>query len=91
MMSEKKDVSKMVIYPRFERIVLEHKDKGRKITQTWLAEQLGVKPQAVSNWFTGANVPKVEMLYKIAYLLDCKTDDLYGIEWEEEDEEEADE
>jgi hypothetical protein len=31
------------------------------------------------------------MLYKIAYLLDCKTDDLYGIEWEEEDEEEADE
>lgn len=78
-----KDLSKMKLIPRLKWILLEHEEKGNKITQEQIAEWLGIKPQSVSYWVTGKSLPKGETLFKLAVLLDCKVDDLYRIEWKD--------
>ncbi|MBA4601888.1 helix-turn-helix transcriptional regulator [Thermoactinomyces sp. AMNI-1] len=53
------------------------------MTQDQIAKSLDVKPQSVSSWVQGKTFPKVETLFKLAVLLNCKVDNLYKIEWEE--------
>ena len=50
--------------------------KGRKRTQEQLAEALGVSPQAVSKWETGASCPDVESLPSIAAYFGVSIDEL---------------
>lgn len=53
-------------------LLAENKMKSKE-----LAEELGVTVAAVSKWISNANYPPVPTLFKIAHILNCKTDDLY--------------
>lgn len=48
------------------KVVLVEKKK----TSKWLAEQLGKDPATISKWCTNKTQPGLEMLYKIARLLE---------------------
>jgi DNA-binding XRE family transcriptional regulator len=73
----------MKLIPKIKRILAEREEEGKTITQEWIAQQLDVKPQSVSSWVKGKAFPKGETMFKLAYLLGVKVDDLYRIEWEE--------
>ena len=45
-------------------------------TQAQVAEQLGVRPSAVTMWETGERKPNIIMLKRLADLFDCTTDEL---------------
>lgn len=42
-----------------------------------LGEKLGVTKQTTSLWVNGKSTPTLETAFKIAYILECKVDDLY--------------
>ena len=50
------------------------KEKG--YTQAYIAEKLGVTPAAVSKWEKGTSKPRVEVLFKLAELLNVNAKDL---------------
>ncbi len=54
------------------KVVLVEKKK----TSKWLAEQLGKDPATISKWCTNKTQPGLEMLYKIARLLEIEVKDL---------------
>lgn len=54
------------------KVVLAEKNKKGK----WLAEQLGKNESTVSRWCSNTAQPSLEMLVKIAEILDIETRDL---------------
>lgn len=48
----------------------------RNQTNKWLAEQVGKDPATVSKWVTNASQPSLEMIFKIAQILNCDYTDL---------------
>ena len=56
------------------KIVAFRKAKG--YTQAYVAKELGVTPAAVSKWENGSAKPRVEILFKLAQLLDVNVNDL---------------
>lgn len=48
-----------------------------EIKQQDLSERLGVTKQTMSAWVNGRSMPTLEMAFRIAYILDCKVDDLF--------------
>ncbi|MFC7443465.1 helix-turn-helix domain-containing protein [Laceyella putida] len=84
-MEGKKDVSKMKLIPNIELIMLEHKRNGKPIRQNELAKELNVTVSAVSNWVNGSTMPEAKTLFKLAYLLDRTVDELYTVNWEDEE------
>ncbi|MCP3031276.1 helix-turn-helix domain-containing protein [Halobacillus sp. A1] len=60
--------------------------KKRRLTQTMLAEKVGVSPQVVSNWERQYTSPDLEDLSKIAHALHTTADYLLGLSDEKEDE-----
>ncbi len=50
--------------------------KKRGLTQTELADKVGVIKQAISLYETGKNIPYTENWIALANALDCKVDDL---------------
>lgn len=54
------------------KVVLAEKNKKGK----WLAEQLGKNEATVSRWCSNTAQPSLEMLVKIAEILDIETRDL---------------
>lgn len=54
------------------KVVLEEQDK----TSKWLAEQLGKDPATVSKWCTNVSQPSLEMMMRIAKLLNVEMNDL---------------
>ena len=54
------------------KVVLVERDKTNK----WLAEQLGKDYSTVSKWCTNTTQPNLEMLIKIASVLDIEVSDL---------------
>lgn len=50
-----------------------------KITQSELAKQLGVTQGAVSQWENNSTRPDIDLLPKLAELLNCSVDELLGI------------
>ena len=50
------------------------------LTQTELAEQMGVTQSLVAMWERGAVLPSAEKLPRLADLLGCTIDALYGRE-----------
>ena len=48
----------------------------KKRTNKWLAEQLDKDPATVSKWCTNSAQPSLEMLIKIAKLLEVKVNEL---------------
>jgi len=53
-------------------------DKGK--TNKWLAEQLGRDPATVSKWCTNTSQPSLEVMMKIANLLNVDMNDLVRLE-----------
>lgn len=52
----------------------------KKRTNKWLAEQLGCAPTTVSKWCTNSSQPSLEMIERIANLLDIDYTALIRIE-----------
>lgn len=48
------------------------------LSQAELAQRVGVGPSAVSKWESGGIYPKSTLLPKIADILDCKIDEIFG-------------
>lgn len=48
----------------------------RKMTQTELAERIGVRQAAISEYESGEKVPGVENLIRLADALNCSLDEL---------------
>lgn len=67
---------------------MENKDLNRikimlvekKQTSKWLADQLGKDPATVSKWCTNTTQPSLELLIKIAELLDVDYTELLRVE-----------
>ena len=57
------------------KVVLAEKNKKGK----WLAEQLGKNEATVSRWCSNTAQPSLEMLVKIAELLDVETRELISL------------
>ena len=66
---------------------MENKDLNRikvmlaekKKTSKWLAEQLGKNPATISRWCTNVSQPDLDMLIKIAELLEIDYTELVRI------------
>lgn len=56
--------------------------KGAGLTQSQLADRLGVKTTSVSSWERGANAPDIETLYNICKTFDVTLDEVYGTDQE---------
>ena len=54
--------------------------KGKGLTQSGLAKLLGVEQATVAMWEVGTNNPTADKLPKIAEILGCTIDDLFGRE-----------
>jgi len=54
--------------------------KSGGFTQETLAGRLGITPQAVSKWETGAGLPEASLLVELAGLFDISLDDILQIE-----------
>ena len=50
----------------------------RKITQTALADAIGVTHAAISFWENGVNVPNIEDCWKMAEFMHISIDELVG-------------
>lgn len=51
--------------------------QGKRLTQEYVAERLGVSAKAVSRWETGATFPDIVLLPEIARLYEVLVDDLF--------------
>ena len=52
----------------------------KKKTNKWLAEQMGCAPTTVSKWCTNVSQPSLEMMMRIAKLLNVEMNDLVRLE-----------
>lgn len=64
-----------------QKIKVLREEKG--LTQTYLAEKLGVAQASVCQWELGITRPGVDKLPKLAQLLGCTIDELYDTTNEE--------
>lgn len=53
-------------------------DKG--LLKKYVAKQVGVTPSQLSLWMRMKNFPSADKLFKLAWILGCKVDDLYEYE-----------
>lgn len=56
--------------------------KKNKITQKELAEQLGVKHNAISSWENGVNSIDIDTLFKVCKIFGVTVNDMYDIKQE---------
>ncbi len=56
--------------------------KRANLTQSQLAEKIGVKTTTVSTWERGASSPDIETLYIICKLFNVSLDEMYGVNTE---------
>jgi transcriptional regulator with XRE-family HTH domain len=68
-MEEAKDLNRL-------KVILAEK----KRTNKWLAAQLGCAPTTVSKWCTNSSQPSLEMIERIANLLDVDYTELIRID-----------
>ncbi|WHY76058.1 helix-turn-helix transcriptional regulator [Neobacillus sp. WH10] len=50
----------------------------------YIAKEIGITPNQLSNWIGSRSYPPLDKAYKLAKLLNCKVDDLYVEETKEE-------
>lgn len=56
---------------------IERQRKKSNITQSELAQMLGVSQANISQWETGEALPRADKLPQLAEILGCKIDDLF--------------
>ena len=54
--------------------------KNCNLTQKEIAKQLNISESNITNWKNGANLPSVDILYKLCVLLKENSDYLLGLE-----------
>ncbi|GLS24604.1 helix-turn-helix domain-containing protein [Marinibactrum halimedae] len=59
--------------------------EARQLSQSRLAELLGIDPRSYNRWERGGNVPHVDTLIKVADVLQVTLDELVGRKEPEED------
>ena len=52
---------------------------AKGITQKTLAEKLDVTPNAISQWENGTRNPSLEIVRRLAEILQCTTDDILRV------------
>ena len=50
------------------------------ISQEEIGERMGVGQNTVSQWETGTRTPRASVLPKLAKILNCTIDELFGVE-----------
>lgn len=55
---------------------IRHQRQKRKMTQTELAQKIGVRQAAISEYESGEKIPGVENLIRLADALHCSLDEL---------------
>ena len=53
--------------------------ESAQFTQIELAEKIGVRQSTIAMWETGQSFPRVQLLPKLAGILNCTVDELLGI------------
>lgn len=61
-------------------IEIKNKRTIMKMTQQQLADCIGVEQNTVSQWESGVRNPRIELLPKLAKILNCTVDELLGAE-----------
>lgn len=61
------------VYRNRLRVILAEKE----LTNTFLAEQLGVSKMTLSRWCTNTTQPNSTQLIEISKILNCKLEDLF--------------
>lgn len=56
---------------------IKNQRKKLGLTQTQLADMLGVSQSAIAMWESGKNMPRADMLQKLSRILNCSIDDLF--------------
>lgn len=69
---------KFTMVKKLNRIKTALVDNGK--TNKWLAEQLGKDPATVSKWCTNASQPSLEVMMRIATLLNVEMNALVRLE-----------
>lgn len=67
------------------KIKVREQIRKSKLTMGFIARKLNITANTLSNWTTGKSLPSVEKAFHLALLLNCKVDDLWI--YEDEDEE----
>lgn len=49
----------------------------RGYKKKWIAGKMDVSQNVLSRWINGHSNPSLENAFKLAFILDCKVDDLY--------------
>lgn len=65
----------IIIKKSLGEVIKSHRTKC-KMTQEFVAEQMGVTRQTISKWETGINEPSTSNLLKLAKLFDMNPEDL---------------
>jgi DNA-binding XRE family transcriptional regulator len=68
---ESKKINDVRYYNRIKVVLAE-----QRRTNKWLAEQLGKDPATISKWCTNSSQPGIELLFKIAKVLNVDVKDL---------------
>lgn len=68
---ESKKINNVRYYNRIKVVLAE-----QRRTNKWLAEQLGKDPATISKWCTNSSQPGIELLFKIAKVLNVDVKDL---------------
>lgn len=75
-----------MLEPKIRQAILKKELRDeKKVVQRKLAEELKVTPQQFSLWVSGESFPRANKLFKLAFLLGVKVDDLYDYidDWKE--------
>ena len=65
----------MILISNIETIIL---NKGLK--KSHVAKEVGISNQMMSRWLKQEAYPSADKLWKLAFILDCRVDDLYRYE-----------
>ncbi|SHE65919.1 putative transcriptional regulator [Seinonella peptonophila] len=75
----------MEIKSKLESVLREHKEAGNKISKGWLASELGVSRQSITNYIDGKYYPTLDKALLMARLLDRKVEDIFELKERESD------
>ncbi|MEK3909621.1 helix-turn-helix domain-containing protein [Oceanobacillus sp. FSL W7-1309] len=59
------------------RLLIEELIKERGLQKKYVAKQLGVTQDTLTNWMKNRNMIKLDQAVKLSEILNCKVDDLY--------------
>ena len=64
------------------KLIINERIKDTGLKKMYIAEQMGVNKDTLTNWINGRSMIKLDQAVKLARLLNCNVDDLYI--WEED-------